>query len=171
VAESQACVTSAGSTAEFAHDAEAAFRRAAGRSGQLRMYCRLAGSTVCFEVAGRELLATTRALAHLETGPALPDLVVRVFDRMPLPRPPWDWTQLRSRGEVPTADPAWCVSYLDEVLSLWHRDAPAALVWIRDVRGLTVSQRGSPFLHLLHAWVRTRGSGGSCSTRQRSAAC
>jgi hypothetical protein len=49
------------------------------------------------------------------------------------------------------------VSYLDDVLSVWRRGAPAALVWVRDVRVLTVSQRGSPFLHLLHAWVRTRG--------------
>jgi hypothetical protein len=30
-------------------------------------------------------------------------------------------------------------------------------VWVRDVRELTVSQRGSPFLHLLHAWARARG--------------
>jgi hypothetical protein len=47
--------------------------------------------------------------------------------------------------------------YQDDVLSVWRRGAPTALVWLRDASRLTLAQRGSPFLHLLHAWTMSRG--------------
>jgi hypothetical protein len=142
--------------ATFAEAAGQAFHRAAATAGLVVRHYQIAGAAVRMELAGAELLPFVRAFAHLETGAAMPALTIRICQRVVLPPPPWDWHALAGRGEVP-CDPAWAVSYLDDVLSVWRRGSATAVVWVRDAAALTLASRGSPLLHLMHAWTRTQG--------------
>jgi hypothetical protein len=146
----------AGGMAAFADAAARAFDRAAAGGELVVHHYRIAGGIVRIELAGGALLPFVRAFAHLEVAAAPAAFTIRVCQGVPLPAPPWDWHALAGRGEVP-CDPGWAVSYLDDVLSVWRRGSVDSLVWVRDAAALSLATRGSPLLHLMHAWTRTQG--------------
>jgi hypothetical protein len=142
--------------ATFARDLVGIFDRSARADGPDVQHCRIAGAVVRLELADPALRALTRALAHLDIAPAVADFTIRIGHRATLPPPPWSWRAIRGRGEVP-ADDGWAVSFQDDVMSLWDRGADHAMVWLRDVASMSLAVRGSPLLHLLHAWAPARG--------------
>ncbi len=150
---------------------EQRFRGAAesGSGTQTRCY-RIAGQAIHLRFAG-DVLATslTPALTHLETAfddmPGKePELSIMVWDQgsaaAAMPKPPWNWENYLSRGEIGGLDPthyrAW-YHIASGVLSIIDLHRGRAIFWVRDASQLPIYVVAAPFRMILNAWLTRSG--------------
>jgi hypothetical protein len=141
-----------------------AFDTAANRSGHLQHQIEIGEcrARLCF--AGDGLIrAVVPALKHLTSQqPFVDGLTVLIWDSattaVPMPRPPWNWSTRRARGELPDYDDGTIrVAFHPEpgIFSMFHVERNLAVYWIRDARDVPYYEAAAPLRTILHWWMST----------------
>jgi hypothetical protein len=145
----------------FADSMRAAAAQAGERAGWDEHCLGIADRRILLRFAGPALTdAFLPALAHLETeaqpGPD-PDLEVLLWDSrstgVPLPQIPWRREDVGILGEVEGYNDERVRTALTPtapMLSVFDRQAGAAVLWVRDAAELTWSERANPLRVILH---------------------
>ncbi|PIZ04602.1 MAG: hypothetical protein COY58_02295 [Gammaproteobacteria bacterium CG_4_10_14_0_8_um_filter_38_16] len=140
------------------------FLGAVSRAQKTKRFYQLAGLSFCVQFAGDEMMhRLTPALQHLAINQrASCDLTICVWDSVstqtpviPLPTAHQDYAL---RGEILKYNNDRIYALLDihtKVLHLYDKERNIALYYIHDARKLPWWIGGSPFLPILHWWMRT----------------
>jgi hypothetical protein len=166
----------------FFQSAQSAFARAAlaaGAEGPLTRRYRLGRFGLRLEFASPALMeALSPALEHaLERPPAAAPLaaepapagrlVVQIWDShssgVAMPPCPWDWQQVRARGEVTGFEdepsPLHLAAFADSgLLNMYDPRQETALYWLPDARSLPFHERAAPLRNILAWWLQRHGA-------------
>ncbi len=143
-----------------------AWIRAASRTGEVRRFFDLAGTTICISFAGEALMESLcPALAHLESERnTKPDLVIYAWDTestgVPGPPPPCPRRDFTDRGDIWGFDSKrikTAFHYSEFSVNLMDLEQNEGLYWVSNARNFPYWVFSSPFRTLFHWWMQKNG--------------